>query len=160
MIEPVRSEILPMPRLLVALTGLFLASAALAEPVFLNSGRVLPTDLPFSEAVRVGDTVYLSGQIGILPNTMTLVEGGIEAESRQTMENIRRSLEAHGLGMADLVKCLVMLDDMAEWSAFNAVYRTYFEAGRYPARSALGADGLALGARVEVECIAVVSDRP
>lgn len=135
---------------------LVLSAPALAAPEFLNSGRVLPTDLPFSEAVRVGDTVYLSGQIGIEPGTLALVEGGIEAEARRTMENIRLSLEAHGLGMEHLVKCLVMLDDMSEWGAFNAVYRDYFEAGRYPARSALGADGLALGARVEVECIAVV----
>ena len=133
-------------------------SSAVADPEFLNSGEVLPTDPPFSEAVRVGETVYLSGQIGIVPNTMDLIDGGIEAEARQTMDNIRATLEAHGLGMEHLVKCLVMLDDMAEWGAFNAVYRTYFEPGRYPARSALGADGLALGARVEVECIAVVGD--
>jgi len=137
---------------------LLAAGIAAAEPEFLNSGKVLPTELPFSEAVRVGDTVFLSGQIGIVPGTLHLVGGGIEAESRQTMENIRTTLEAHGLGMDQLVKCLVMLDDMSEWGAFNAVYRTYFEAGRYPARSALGVDGLALDARVEVECIAVTGD--
>ncbi len=127
-----------------------------AEPQFLNSGEVLPTELPFSEAVRVGDTVFLSGQIGIVPGTMELVAGGIEAETRRTMDNIRLSLDAHGLGMENLVKCLVMLDDMSEWGAFNDIYRTYFDAGRYPARSALGVDGLALGARVEVECTAAV----
>ncbi|MDX1626100.1 MAG: RidA family protein [Wenzhouxiangellaceae bacterium] len=143
----------------IALTAALLAGTAAADPEYLNSGKVLPTDLPFSEAVRVGDIVYLSGQIGIVPGTVELVEGGIEAETRQTMDNIRTTLEAHGLAMEDLVKCLVMLDDMAEWSAFNEVYRTYFEPGRFPARSALGADGLALGARVEVECIAVTADR-
>lgn len=136
------------------------ATCLRADPEYLNSGSVLPSDLPFSEAVRVGDSVYLSGQIGIRPGTLELVEGGIEAESRQTMDNIRTTLEAHGLGMGNLVKCLVMLDDMSEWATFNAVYRTYFEPGRYPARSALGADGLALGARVEVECIAVVEPDP
>ena len=132
-----------------------LAGLAHAEPEFLNSGRVTPTDLPFSEAVRVGNTVYLSGQIGIKPGTLELVPGGIEPEARQTMENIATSLAAHGLGLEHVVKCLVMLEDIGEWGSFNAVYRDFFEAGRFPARSALGADGLALGARVEVECTAV-----
>lgn len=123
-------------------------------PQFLNSGKVLPATLPFSEAVRVGNTIYLSGQIGIAPGTMNLVPGGIQAEARQTMENIRTTLTAHGLAMGDVVKCTVMLADMADWPAFNAIYQTFFTSP-YPARSALGANGLALGARVEVECIAV-----
>lgn len=131
-------------------------SAVTATDVeYLNSGKVLPTHLPFSEAVRVGDTLYLSGQIGIAPGTMKVVPGGVREEARQTMENIRTSLEAHGYALKDVVKCIVMLADMAEWGAFNEVYRTFFTPGRYPARSALGANGLALGARVEVECIAV-----
>jgi reactive intermediate/imine deaminase len=120
---------------------------------FLNSGKVLPTNLPFSEAVRVGDTLYLSGQLGIVPGSIKLVPGGVEAEARQTLENIRTTLEAHGLTMRDVVKCTVMLADIAEWAAFNEVYKRHFTAP-YPARSALGANGLALGARVEVECIA------
>ena len=120
---------------------------------FLNSGKVLPTNLPFSEAVRVGDTLYLSGQIGLAPGTMKLVPGGLEPEARQALENIKGTLEAHGLTLRDVVKCTVMLADIAEWSAFNEVYKRYFTAP-YPARSALGANGLALGARVEVECIA------
>ena len=124
-------------------------------PQFLNSGQVLPATLPFSEAVRVGNTVYLSGQIGITPGTMNLVPGGIQAEARQTMENIRTTLTAHSLTMSDVVKCTVMLADMADWPAFNTIYQTFFTSP-YPARSALGANGLALGARVEVECIAVV----
>ena len=122
---------------------------------YLHSGKVLPATLPFSEAARVGDTLYLSGQLGIAPGTMTLVPGGIKEESRQIMENIRTVLEAHGSSMRGLVKCTVFLADMAEWAAFNDVYKTFFD-GRYPARSALGANGLALGARAEVECIAVV----
>jgi reactive intermediate/imine deaminase len=120
---------------------------------FLNSGAALPTGLPFSEAVRVGDTLYLSGQLGIVPGTMELVPGGIEAQARQTMQNIEATLRAHGYTMGDLVKCTVMLADISEWSKFNDVYRSFFD-GRFPARSALGASGLALGARVEVECIA------
>lgn len=123
---------------------------------YLNSGKVLPTNLPFSEAVRVGSTLYLSGQIGIVPGTRKLVEGGIKEEARQTMENIKTSLEAHGYAMTDVVKCTVMLADISEWGTFNEVYRSFFS-GRYPARSALGANGLAFGARVEVECIAAVS---
>jgi len=151
-----------MPKVIVLLaalasfasTGLLCAEETRAI-VFLNSGKVLPTHLPFSEAVRVGNVLYLSGQIGIVPGSMQLASGGIEAEARQTMENIKTSLEAHGYSMHDLVKCTVMLADMAEWAAFNAVYKTFFQQ-RYPARSALGVNGLALGARVEVECIAAV----
>ncbi|HEY0662202.1 MAG TPA: Rid family detoxifying hydrolase [Lysobacter sp.] len=116
---------------------------------------MLPTNLPFSEAVRVENTLYLSGQIGVVPGSLKLVPGGVKEETRQTMENIKTTLEAHGYAMHDVVKCTVMLADIAEWAAFNEVYRTFFS-GRYPARSALGANGLALGARVEVECIAVL----
>ena len=123
---------------------------------FLNPGTVLPTGLPFSEAVRVNDTLYLSGMVGVTPGSAELVSGGIEAESRRTMDNIRMTLEAHGASMADIVKCTVMLADISEWGTFNAIYATYFD-GRYPARSALGASGLALGARIEVECMAVIS---
>jgi reactive intermediate/imine deaminase len=128
-------------------------------PQFLNSGKVLPATLPFSEAVRVGNTIYLSGQIGIAPGTMNLVPGGIQAEARQTMDNIRTTLTAHGLTMGNLVKCTVMLADMADWPAFNIIYQTFFTPP-FPARSALGANGLALGARVEVECIAVAPVTP
>lgn len=124
------------------------------RPQFLNSGKVLPATLPFSEAVRVGNTLYLSGQIGITPGSLTLVPGGIEAEARQTMENIRTTLAAHGYAMTDVIKCTVMLADMKDWPAFNAVYQTFFSPP-YPARSAFGASGLAVGARVEVECTAV-----
>ena len=125
-----------------------------ASTEYLDSGRVFPAGLPLSEAVRAGDTLYLSGQVGIVPGTMELAPGGLEGETRQTMENIKTSLEAHGYAMDDLVKCLVMLADISQWATFNDVYKTYFD-GRYPARSAFGANGLAIGARVEIECIAV-----
>jgi len=147
-----------MRNLFTALVLLALASIATADDrskiEYLNSGKVVPATLPFSEAVRVGDTLYLSGQVGIKPGTMQVVPGGIREEARQTLENIRTSLEANGYVMGDVVKCTVMLADISEWAAFNEVYRTFFSAP-YPARSALGANGLALGARVEVECIAV-----
>ena len=125
---------------------------------FLNSGKVLPASLPFSEAVRVGHTIYLSGQMGIVPGEMRLAPGGIREQTRQTMENIKTTLEAHGAGMQNLVKCTVMLADISDWPAFNEVYRTYFEEQRFPARSAFGANALALGGRVEVECIAVLGE--
>lgn len=110
-------------------------------------------DLPFADAVRVDDLLFLSGMIGIKPGTTDLAAGGIEAEARQTLDNIKATLEKHGYGMKDVVKCTVMLADMSEWQTFNEVYRTYFDE-RFPARSAFGANGLALNARVEVECIA------
>ena len=140
-----------------ALAGMAMA----AEPAtvqYLNSGKVLRTDLPFSEAVRVDDTLYLSGQIGIKPGTLTLVPGGIKEETRQTMDNIKTSLEAHGYSLDEVVKCTVMLADISEWATFNTVYSSYFS-GRFPARSAFATSGLAFGARVEVECIAVAIEK-
>jgi 2-iminobutanoate/2-iminopropanoate deaminase len=146
-------------RLVLSLVvGVVLAlPAAAAAPRFLNSGKVVPTNLPFSEAVRVDEVLYLSGQVGIEPGTTRLVPGGLPAEARQALTNIRTTLEAHGLTLRDVVKCTVMLADIGEWAAFNEVYATFFNPP-YPARSALGANGLALGARVEVECIAAYRD--
>lgn len=120
---------------------------------FLNSENSLKAGLPFSEAVRNGDTLYLSGQVGVVPGTRQLVPGGFAPEARQALENIRAILAAHGRTTADLVKCTVMLADMADWPAFNEIYVGFLKKP-YPARSAIGASGLALGARVEVECIA------
>lgn len=147
-------------RIFLAAFALLAATAVVAADErpkidYLNSGKVVPATLPFSEAVRVGDVLYLSGQVGIKPGTMQLVAGGIREEARQALENIRTSLVAIGYTLGDVVKCTVMLADISEWAAFNEVYKTFFSAP-YPARSALGANGLALGARVEVECIAAV----
>jgi reactive intermediate/imine deaminase len=114
---------------------------------------------PFSDAVRVGNMLYLSGQIGNRPGEMELVPGGIQAETRQTMENIKTVLEANGSSMDRVVKCLVMMADIGEWPAMNEVYVTYFR-DRYPARSAFAGTGLALGARVEIECWATVDRTP
>ncbi len=112
--------------------------------------------LPFSEAVRVGSMLYLSGQMGVDQNAK-LVPGGIEAETRQILLNVRAVLERHGSSMDRVVKCLVMLADMAEWPAMNKVYLEHFTAP-LPARSAFGASGLALGGRVEIEVVAVVPE--
>ncbi len=144
----------------------FLVAAALIVPLcahaasrpdveFINSDKAKASGYPFSQAVRLDHTLYLSGQIGIDPATGKLVPGGIAPEARQTMQNIKDLLAAHGHTMGDLVKCTVLLADIKEWGAFNDVYRGFFD-GRYPARSAFAGSGLALGARVEVECIAAV----
>jgi len=120
----------------------------------LRSNAVLPAGLPFPDGVRIGDFVILSGQLGVKPGTLELVPGGIEPETRQTFENLRLTLEAHGMALADIVRVQVMLADMAEWPRFNAAYLEFFPDAA-PARCAFGATGLALGARVEVEVFAV-----
>lgn len=126
---------------------------------FINSAEAKALRLPFSQAVHVGDVLYLSGALGNRPGTLELVPGGMEAEARQTMENIKAVLEENGLGMADIFKCTVMLADMSKWAEFNKVYVGYFDADRLPARSAFGANGLALGALVELECCAYIGNR-
>lgn len=121
---------------------------------FTNSPAARSAKLPFSQAVRVGDFLYLSGCLGNVPGKFELVPGGIEAETRQTMENIGAVLRENGLSHDNVFKCLVMLADMSQWGDFNKIYVGYFKPNRMPARSAVGVNGLALGARVEVECIA------
>ena len=136
--------------------GLCFAAAAHAgeRPEFLSSPDPAAAKLPFSEAVRSGDLLLLSGQIGTVPGAdNALAKGGIGPEAEQTLSNIRSVLERHGASMHDVVKCTVFLADIADWPAFNEVYRKHFSAP-FPARSALAASGLALGAKVEVECIA------
>ena len=120
---------------------------------YLSAER--PRPLPFSDAVRVGHMLYLSGQIGTGAD-LKVVPGGIKAETKQVMERIRRALEGNGSSLNHVVKCTVMMADMSEWGAMNEVYVTYFPKDRLPARSAFGTNGLALGARVEIECLAVV----
>lgn len=107
---------------------------------------------PFSEAVRVDNILFLSGVLGT-DSTNRLVRGGIGPETRQALENIKAALARNGLTMENVVKCTAMLADISEWAAMNAVYRTYFP-GPKPARSAFGTNGLVLGARMELECIA------
>lgn len=143
----------------LSLFGCAIAGAAFAQAPahveFLDAGKTVPHGLPFSEAVRVGDTLYLSGQVGIVPGTLKLVPGGLAAQARQAMENIKTVLATQGADMGDLVKCTVMLADMSKWNEFNEVYKTFFH-DHYPARSAMGVNGLAIGAQVEIECIAAI----
>jgi 2-iminobutanoate/2-iminopropanoate deaminase len=117
-----------------------------------------PWPYPFSSAVRTGNLLFVSGQIGsrVENGAPVLVPGGLEAEARQTMDNIKAIVLRAGTSMDRVVKCSVMLADMKDWPAFNRIYATYFP-GPKPARSAWGANGLALGARIEVECIAAMN---
>jgi 2-iminobutanoate/2-iminopropanoate deaminase len=105
---------------------------------------------PFSSAVRVGDTLYLAGQLGIAPDGK--LPDGIEAQTRLALDNIGGVLKRAGLGYGDLFHCTAMLSDMKLWPDFNKVYVTYFPEGKLPARSAFGASGLALGGLIELEC--------
>ena len=138
-------------KILLILTSIFSISCMGIEHFTLEDNKKL--NLPFSDAVKVGDHVYISGSIGVLPGSGTLVTGGIEAETEQTLKNIGRVLEHYDLSYSDIFRCQIMLADISEWKKMNAVYKRYFKAP-YPARSALGAKGLALGARVEIECTA------
>jgi reactive intermediate/imine deaminase len=147
-----------MPRHLLILAAALSLGAChrsvetIPEPEFLTPYG--PPRNPFSPAVRVGNLLFLAGQIGT-DSTGRVVPGGLEAEARQTMNNIKDVLAKTGSSMDRVVKCTAFLADMKEWPAFNEIYKTFFPR-HYPARSAFGATGLALNARVEVECIAVV----
>jgi len=147
----------------ILLTPLFSCGASPPtdkEPVvrFLGSPGVEPGTLPFSEAVQVGDFLFLSGQLGFVPGTRELAPGGITEETRQVMENIKAILERNGSSLDRVVKCTVFLADIGEWPAMNEVYRGFFPTDP-PARSAVAVSGLALDARVEIECIAAVGAR-
>ncbi len=154
--------------LLLAAAGFFLVSAGWLKSTVKNleaSAQEKPrveyltsperSNAPFSEAVRVGNLLFLSGQLGRDPQTGKLAEGGIEAETRQCLENIKRTLEKYGSSLDRVVKATVMLADIGEWARMNSVYTTYFTRNK-PARSAFGVSGLAGGARVEIEVIALV----
>ena len=133
---------------------MMLALLAAAPPAveYFPAPGVQGRSAPFSSAVRVGDVLYLSGQIGVAPDGK--LPSTFDAQAKQTMENVGAALKARGLGWGDVFKCTVMIADMKNWPAFNAIYVPYFPAGRLPARSAFGANGLALGAELELECLA------
>jgi reactive intermediate/imine deaminase len=105
---------------------------------------------PFSSAVRVGDILYLAGQLGIGPDGK--LPDGIEAQTRLALDNIGAILKRAGLSYSDVFHCTAMLSDMANWPAMNTVYVTYFPERKRPARSAFGTNGLALGGLIELEC--------
>jgi reactive intermediate/imine deaminase len=129
------------------------APQSASQPEFIRMTD--PWPYPFSSAVKTGQLIFTSGQIGsrVENGAPVLVAGGIDAEARQAMDNIKAIVERAGSSMDRVVKCSVMLADMSEWPRFNEIYATYFPESK-PARSAWGATALALGAHVEVECMA------
>jgi 2-iminobutanoate/2-iminopropanoate deaminase len=135
------------------------ARAQKSKPAVAPQYNAMPSTggapLPFSESVQVGDQLFISGQIGNLPGTLTLAAGGIGPEARQALDNIKAIVERRGGSMERVVKCTVFLADIKDWPAFNDVYREYFKTNP-PARSALAASGLAFNARTEIECVAFV----
>ena len=128
------------------------AAGAKERPPVEHLGRpaINGQALPFSDAVRVGDTLYLSGQLGI--GSDGKLPDGIEAQTKAALDNVGAILKRAGLGYEDVFHCTAMLSDMANWPAMNKVYVTYFPEGKRPARSAFGANGLALGGLIELEC--------
>ncbi len=143
-------------RLIAGSFAAILLAACSAEPPnrVYNRDPALPADLPFSSAVVVGDVIYLSGEIGRAPGSVTLVEGGVGAETRQIFENYKATLASHGADLSDIVKCTVFLENMSTYAEMNAAYAAAFPDEK-PARSTLGVDGLAMGAALEIECLAV-----
>ncbi|HIA83530.1 MAG TPA: RidA family protein [Candidatus Marinimicrobia bacterium] len=147
-----------MKNLIVFLFGLcFLLSCQSQQKVeYLQTEKFAKQNMPFSEAVRVGNMLYLSGQVGNIPGEMNVVTGGIGHETRQTMENIKEVLERYGSSMDQVVKCLCMLEDINEWAEMSAEYVKFFP-NHKPARSAFAGSGLAIGAKVEIECWATIN---
>lgn len=127
-------------------------AAQQARVEYLNANPQAAQSRPFSEAVRVGDMLYLSGTLGTRPGA-GLVDGGTAAETTQALENIKATLERHGSSIDRVVKCTVMLTDMADFRAMSDAYVKFFPTNR-PARSAFAVAGLAANAHVEIECMA------
>ena len=121
--------------------------------IFHQSHEIKKQNAPFSDAVEANGFLFLAGQVGMDHTTRTLVEGGIQAETKQCIENIKAVLEHHGTSLDRVVKCTVILKDINEFSAFNEVYKTYFP--NKPARTTFAASGLAVGAQIEIDVIAL-----
>jgi reactive intermediate/imine deaminase len=146
-------------RHLMWLVGLASAPALVAQQKEVLQVPGAVAGLPFSPAVRVGNIIYLSGQVGNRIGTRELVPGGIAAQTRQALDNIHAVLDAAGSSMDQVFKCTVFLADIAEYGAMNEVYADYFPK-EPPARSTVAGSGLALGARVEIECMATTGRAP
>ncbi len=123
------------------------------KPIFHPSHEPKKQMAPFSDVVQVGNMYFLSGQIGMDHTTRTLVEGGVKEQTIQTLENIKAVLAHHDLKMTQVVKAMVVLDNIEDFKAFNEVYTTYFP--QKPARTTFAAEALAVGAKIEIEVVAV-----
>jgi reactive intermediate/imine deaminase len=135
---------------LIAAIAIAVATTSSASAAALEANAPAAPPLPFSKALRVGDVIYLSGQIGIGPDGK--LPDGIEAQTRQALNNIGAVLKQSGVGYGNIFHCTAMLADMKLWPAFNKTYLEFFPEPPLPTRSAFGANGLALGALVEIEC--------
>ena len=124
------------------------------EIQYVNSDETKEKRYPFSDATVVNGIIYLSGAIGTLPDG-SVVSGGIVAETRQTMMNIKDRLEKMGGSMDDIFKCTCMLADIKDWPLMSQEYKKFFNPDKLPARSAFAGSGLALGAKLEIECMAI-----
>ena len=124
------------------------------EIQYVNSDETKEKGYPFSDATVVNGIIYLSGAIGTLPDG-SVVSGGIVAETRQTMMNIKDRLEKMGGSMDDIFKCTCMLADIKDWPLMSQEYKKFFNPDKLPARSAFAGSGLALGAKLEIECMAI-----
>ena len=146
-----------MSKKILILLTLFLINPSVAEEIeHYSSAEALKKDHPFSQAVRVENILYISGIVA-QGTDGKIIKGGIIEESHFVLKSMGEILAHFDLGYEDVFKCLVMIDDIGEWPDFNSVYTQYFEKP-YPARSAFGADGLALEASLELECLAYFKD--
>lgn len=136
---------------------LTLAAALIAGPAFA-ADYYPPANpkSPFSEAVKAGDFLIASGQLGLRPGEAS---PSFEAQAKQAMDNVAAVLGRHGVSMDHVVKCTVLLTDMGKFAAFNDIYVSYFKPGHLPARTAMGVAALAAGGAVEVECWAYVGGK-
>jgi reactive intermediate/imine deaminase len=142
--------------ILTLAASVLLASPSLAQDIQYIRMPGSLEGLPFSSATRVSDVIFLSGQIGAIPGTRQLVDGGVDAETRQTMENIRAVLEYAGSSLDRIFKCTIFLVDIDDYAEMNEAYASFFPETP-PARSTVAGSGLALGARVEIECMALAN---
>ncbi|HEV7237731.1 MAG TPA: RidA family protein [Thermoanaerobaculia bacterium] len=153
-----RQAVLIILVVLIAALLLFAGCTVAVDPKYHTLPERASLGLPYSDAVRVGNLLFLSGTVGQVPGTRQVVSGGVVAETRQALTNIKTNLEAHGSSLDRVAKCTVMLADISDFDAMNQVYREYFPRNT-PARTTFGVAALPLGARVEIECIAVVNGR-
>src|SRR5687768_14570008 len=126
-----------------------------STPRYMTLPERAALNTPYSDAVRAGNLLFLSGTVGSAPGTRQVVPGGVAAETRQALENVKHNLEAHGSSMERVVKCSVFLADIGDFETMNGVYREYFKTNK-PVRTTVGVNGLPLGARVEIECVGFV----
>lgn len=139
--------------MLTAVMGLFGCKQELKYPIFHQSHEPKKENAPFSDVVETKELLFLSGQIGMDHSTRTLVEGGLQIETIQTIKNIEAVLQHHNLGLENVIKCTVILSNIEDFSEFNEIYIQYFK--NKPARTTFASSGLAANAKIEIEVVAL-----